>query len=837
MLRDLVCIATILLPVTAAARTSRLWLDSPAVNWNDSFVIGNGRLGAVIPGAVDQDIIHVNEDSLWSGGPLHRVNPDAATNIPIIQDYIQNGDIQDAATLASYAYQGTPVSMQHYDLLGDLTLTMDSGSESPENYQRWLNIADATTGVSYQSGNTTYIREFFASEPAGMIIAKLEADVEGSLSFHLHLDRGTGLNRWEDSSEPVGVDAIVMNGASGGKEPIGFSAGAKIASTDGDVSTLGDYVFCRNATNAVVFFQSWTTYWKPDPRAAVVEELAAADGTAYETMRQTHVDDYQALFNRTSLDLGVSTSAQRDQPTDARLANLTSAFDPEIVATYFDFGRYLLIATSRLGALPPNLQGIWNSDFDPQWGSKYTININLEMNYWPSLITNLIDLTTPLQELIHRMHTNGTEVARQMFNASGAMAHHNTDIWADCAPQDNYFSSTFWPSGLGWLAIQLLDQYHFTDNKTYLRENYPVLRDAMRFYLDFMTEGPNGWRVTNPSISPEHAYFLPNSTVEEAITMGPTIDISIVWELTGIVLDAAAELKEEDKEFIENVKELRTQLPPLRVSYFGGIQEWIEDYQEAEPGHRHFSQLFGLYPGSQITASNATTFHAAQTSLLRRLANGGGDTGWSRAWSISLAARLHMPNQVHDSVQFLLSNLTYPTSFLDILPPAPFQIDGNFGGTAGIAEALLQSHEFVDGDGLGSESGRCGNERECLGSARELSPAYLRHAGPKTPLLRLLPALPIQWAMNGGGSVRGLRARGGFEVDVAWDDRGKLSEANVTSLGGGGAWITVGHEPLGIDGVVAGNSSQMISVEGLGQGKFVLLSPTTAGQSYRVLSA
>lgn len=591
MLRDLVCIANTLLPVATAASTSRLWLDSPASNWNNSFVIGNGRLGAVIPGAVDQDPVHVNEDSLWSEGPLNRVNLDAATNIPIIQNYIQDGDIQDAATLVSYAYQGTPVSMQHYDLLGDLTLNMDSGSESLENYQRWLNIADATTGVSYQSGDTTFTREFFASEPAGMVIAKLEADVEGDLSFHLHLDRGTGLNRWEDSSEPVGGDTIVMSGASGGKEPIGFSAGAKIASTEGDILTLGDHVFCRNATSAIVFFPSWTTHRKLNPRAAVVEELAAADGIVYETIHKTHVDDYQALFNRTSLDLGVSTSPQRNQPTDARLTNLTSAFDPEIVAMYFDFGRYLLIATSRLGALPPNLQGIWNSDFHPQWGSKYTININLEMNYWPSLITNLIDLTTPLQELINRMQTNGTEVARQMFNASGAMAHHNTDIWADCAPQDNYFSSTFWPSGLGWLAIQLLDQYHFTGNKTYLRENYPVLQDAMRFYLDFMTECPNGWRVTNPSISPEHAYYLPNLTVEQAITMGPTIDNSIVWELADIVLDAAAELKEEDGEFIENVEELRSQLPPLRVSYFGGIQEWIEGTSStpavSTPFHNH----------------------------------------------------------------------------------------------------------------------------------------------------------------------------------------------------------------------------------------------------------
>ncbi|RMY70659.1 hypothetical protein D0863_05625 [Hortaea werneckii] len=277
----------------------------------------------------------------------------------------------------------------------------------------------------------------------------------------------------------------------------------------------------------------------------------------------------------------------------------------------------------------------------------------------------------------------------------------------------------------------------------------------------------------------------------------------------GIVFDAAAELKKEDGEFIENVEELRSELPPLRVSYFGGFQEWIE------------------LPNHTLQRHN----------LLRRLDNGGGDTGWSRAWSISLAARLLMPHQVHENFDFLLMNLTYPTSFLDVLPPAPFQIDGNFGGTAGIAVALLQSHEFVDGDWQGARYGRSGNGKECLGGGRELLPAYLRHAGPKTPLLRLLPALPIQWVMNGGGSVRGLRARGGFEVDIAWDDRGRLSEANVTSLEGGGAWVTVGHEPLSTDGVVAGNSSQTISVEGLGKGKFVLLSSAGSGQSYRVLSA
>lgn len=817
----------------SASIPSRLWESSPAVNWNDSFLIGNGRIGAVVGGSVASDVIHVNEDSFWSGGPLHRVNPDAASQMPIMQSDIRNGDIPGAATLAGYAYQGMPVSTQHYDPLGDLTLTMDAGAGSTTNYERWLDLADSTTGVYYTIGNVTYQRELFASQPDGVVAMRIVSSTPGAVSFHLHLDRGESLNRWEDYSEKVGSDTIVMGGASGGNAPIGYAAGAKIVASSGSISTLGDFVFCKNATAAWVYFSSWTTYRQADPRSAVLADLNAVGNKSYSDVRADHGADYQTYFNRTTLSLGNSTTVQRKQTTSARLTSLSTAFDPEIAALYFQFGRYMLISTSRTGTLPPNLQGIWNSDFDPQWGSKYTININLEMNYWPSQVTNLADLNAPLYDLIDRMHTNGSLVAKQMYNASGAVAHHNTDIWADCAPQDNYFSSTTWPSGLAWLSTHIMQDYLFTGNTTLLREQYDVMHDVLEFYLTFMTPGPNGWRVTNPSLSPENAYYLPNSTIQEAITMGPTLDNSLIWELIGYVLEAMPILGEVDTSFATQLTTLRSQLPPLRTSYFGGIQEWISDYRETEIGHRHFSPLFGLYPGSQITASNPTTFAAAKNTLIRRLSNGGGDTGWSRAWSIALAARTFLDYQVHDSLMTLLVNLTVPTSMLDTGPPAPFQIDGNFGGTAGIAEALVQSHELV----AASSSPYGYGNASAVANETQLSPAYWGYGGgEKITLVRLLPALPIQWARNGGGFVTGLRARGGFEVDIAWDESGALVSANLTSLNGNSAWVTVGSLPLGMNAAATNVTGSAIRIDGGAAGRFVLLN-SREGEMYCVTTA
>lgn len=366
-----------------------------------------------------------------------------------------------------------------------------------------------------------------------------------------------------------------------------------------------------------------------------------------------------------------------------------------------------------------------------------------------------------------------------MYNATGSVAHHNTDLWADTAPQDNYFASTFWPSGLAWLATQAYEHFLFTGDKQVLEAMLPVMRDAAQFYLDVMTEY-KGYMVTNPSLSPEHAYFVGNSTTEQvAITLGPTCDNSIIWELLGILQDAYSVLDVEDEEFLGKVAKLRSRLAPLRTNNYGGIAEWIEDFKEVEPGHRHYSQLFGLYPGTKISSANSSIFKAAETSLNHRLANGGGDTGWSRAWTISLAARLFNATEVGNSLMHLLVNLTYPTSLIDTGPPSAFQLDGNYGAPAGIAEALLQSHERVELDDAGKVT--------FVGDGEGMT------------VVRLLPALPKLWCQNGGGSVKGLRARGGFEFDISWDEDGNFSGGTMKSFLGKPVFLLIGNRRIGED--------------------------------------
>ncbi|KAH7141820.1 Six-hairpin glycosidase-like protein [Dactylonectria macrodidyma] len=808
-----VAVAAAISPPDSAKVQNRLWESAAGSYYNDSFLIGNGRIGAALPGTPVSEKIHVNEDSFWSGGQLHRVNPDALNYMPQMQSLVVNGQIKNAATLASFAYAGTPVSARHYDFLGDLELTMNHSS-SVTNYERWLDLADSTAGVYYQVSGVSYQREYIASNPAGVIAIHITSDHAGTVNFNVHLRRGSSLNRWEDYSEKLGNDAIVMGGGSGGKEAVAFVAGAKVVASGGKVFTIGDYVKCEGADEAWVYFSAWTSFRKDNPRDAVIKDIEAAAASTYNSIRSAHVGDYQELASRVSLNLGESSDEQKAMTTSGRMLALSKAFDPELASLYFQFGRYLLISSSRHGTLPPNLQGIWSADIDPQWGSKYTININTEMNYWPSLVTNLAELNTPLWDLIDIMRTTGSNTANSMYGAKGVVAHHNTDLWGDTAPQDNYVSSTFWPSGFAWLVTHLFEYYLFTGNQDMLAEKYDTLVDAATFYLDFLTDY-KGWKVTNPSISPENTYHIPGSKSTAALTCGPTIDNSLVWALFGMVLDTQAVLGIQDHALAKRISVMRSQLPPLRVSpTTGGIMEWIEDYTETDPGHRHFSLLWGFYPGSQITPSNATTFAAAQKTLYRRLSNGGGDTGWSRAWSVSLAARSFNASSVGDSLTTLLEAYTYPNSLLNTGPPASFQIDGNFGGTAGVAEALVQSHEYV----VAGHS-----------TTKRMIAAHLGDKN-KIPLIRLLPALPPLWASNGGGSVTGLLARGGFEIDMVWGEEAHLTNATITSKIGGQAWITLGGTPIG------GTNRTEISVDGHGHGTFVLLK-ATKGKKYTVTLA
>ncbi|KAI0388800.1 Six-hairpin glycosidase-like protein [Xylariaceae sp. FL0594] len=805
----------------SASKPLRIWSTKAGSAYNEYYMIGNGRLGASVPGTAQAEVIHVNEDSLWSGGALSRVNPDALAHMPEMQSLITAGNPVGANTLAGFAYAGTPVSTRHYDVLGDLTLTMNHSS-SVTGYERWLDLADATSGVYYSVAGTTYTREYLASSPSDVIAIRLAASRAGALSFYIHLRKGSSLNRYEDYSEKVGSDTIVMGGgsASDSAHTIGFASGARVTSADGTVKTLGDYIICDGATEAWIYFTTWTTVRKSDPRAAVLADLQAVPKQSYAAIRHAHVKDHQGLMSRVDLNVGSSSAAQKALTTENRMARLASQFDPELVTLNFQFGRYLLIASSRNNTLPPNLQGIWNKDIDPQWGSKYTININLQMNYWPSYVTNLVDLNGPLFDLIDKMLASGTETAKKMYNARGAVAHHNTDLWGDTAPQDNYMSSTWWPLGLAWTVTHVWDYYEFTGDAEVLRRHYPALRAAALFLVDFMTDY-KGWKVTNPSISPENAYYLPGSSSQTAaITAGPTMDNSIAWYLFGIVLDAQRILGIDDDAELskETLTKTRAQLPPLRTNSNGGIMEWIEDYRETEPGHRHWSPLFGLYPGNQITsATNATTFAAAKKTISRRLGNGGGDTGWSRAWAIALAARTFDADTAARSVTYLLSNLTHPASLLDANPPSDFQVDGNFGATAGIAETVLQSHEYV----VASSSSSSG----------KITPAQVGDEGAKAPLIRLLPALPAQWGAGGGGYAKGLLARGGFQVDVFWDGQARLVNATITSLlkGNGGAWVTLGSVPIG------GNGTTPIQVVGGDQGQFVFLKGGEKGTQYRVV--
>ncbi|KAJ9606713.1 hypothetical protein H2200_008721 [Cladophialophora chaetospira] len=516
----------------------------------------------------------MNEDSFWSGPLLHRVNPDAVQSVARMQAQVRQGYIHQAQVLGGLGYVGTPVSTQHYEPLGYLTLAQNVTGNNT-NYERWLDLADATAGVYFVNSNISYQREYLASNPADIIVIRLNASEPESINFNIHLDRDKGsLNRWEDYSKPLNGDTILMGGRSGGATQWG-----------GKISTLGDYVLCEGADEAYIYFSAYTTFRTNDTQGAVLNDLAKFTPDSYDDIRTAHVADYKKYYDRVQLNLGKSTTKQTPISTPARMGAITpKSFDPELSVLYFQYARYLLIATSRNGTLPPNLQGIWSEDFDPMWGSKYTININLQMNYWPSLTTGLSDLVTPLHELIKTMTTAGADVARDMYNCSGTVSHHNVDLWGDSAPQDNYLSSTCWPMGATWLITHVIEHYRFTGDKAMLSEMYQALRANAQFALDFMTPWDD-YMVTNPSLSPENVYYAPNATKQQvSITAGPTIDNSLLWELFGFILEAQAALGiTNDTDFASQVTAMRAKLPPLRLNQYKGIAEWIEDYEEATP--------------------------------------------------------------------------------------------------------------------------------------------------------------------------------------------------------------------------------------------------------------
>ncbi|KAK3071813.1 hypothetical protein LTR53_007984 [Teratosphaeriaceae sp. CCFEE 6253] len=816
------------MPPNSAAVSSRLWSTSGAQYWNNSYLIGNGRLGGAIPGNIASELVYINEDSFWSGEYIYRVNQDAKSYLPEIQQLVREGRVVEATNLADVAYTGTPSSCRHYDTLATWEITMNhSGVATNGSYERYLDIDDATAGVYYDINGTAYSREYLASNPAGVLAVRIASNTTGAVSLQARIRRAPdgSLNRYEDYSRRVGNDTMVMGGSDSSSPGIQFAAGTRVVAKGGSVYAIGDTVIVDHADEAWLYLQSWTTFRKEDPRAAVLADLAAIEKT-YPEIRAEHVADYQGYAHRVELNLGNSSAVQKGMTTPQRVASANSTFDPEFTALVFQFGRYLLIASSREGTLAVNLQGIWNSQTDPFWGSKYTTNINVQMNYWPALVTNLADLQSPLDALIAATRDKGANVSQTMYGIdnAGFVLHHNTDLWGDAAPQDNYIYSTWWASAAPWMVFHQMEYYRFTGDTGYLRKVYPNLKAAALFFQGFLSDY-EGYKVVNPTMSPENPYYPPNdNTTAVAITLGATMDTELVWELFNEIKEANTLLGLGDADFVKELEELEAQFPPYRRNYFGGLQEWIHDYQEALPGIDHLSPLWAAYPGNQITSANATLFAWARETLGHRLEHGSAAGGWGAAWCTALAGRYFRPDWATHCLTHLIGTQLQPDSLLNSGAPSEFQIDGNLGIVGGVAEWVLQSHESV-ATSTSSGSGTAG-----YGGAPKLAAAYTGSVE-KVPLIRLLPTVPEVFARTGGGGyVRGLRARGGFEVGIVWTASGELVSANINSILGGEVYVTLGDTPIG------GSNATAITSSGAGSGGFLKLA-TEAGGSYSVTAA